>query len=207
MANRGQIPITCLVILLVIFVTTAAKCDFSLASVQQEKSHTGRGVGTGSMPVAAPVIQGEADGAVLPFNYGGEDLKASILAQPPPEVWLAFPASDKQEKTDGTSSATAPVLRIELPLSAKQLLSSQWAEVLAAKYQMEIEGERDAQSHTRNLVTIVNSFKHSELGLKKIYIDAPDGRRTISQDETRSLASFINSAATDIIKQAKENKK
>lgn len=157
----------------------------------------------------APAWEGKAAGEVQPFDPVGETLKASLLAHPAPEVWLAFPPAAGQAHPQNTASGgdEPTAIRVNLPPEAVARLSAYWRETLLFRYELDIKGAGDGQSHMKMIDRLVYANNHAGGGLAEMQIDAPDGRRAISHGEARDVMTFINHSAQAIIEQAKEYKK
>ena len=71
---------------------------------------------TEAVPVSEPALQGRAAGEVRPFSLAGDDIKASLLAHPAPEVWLVFEPSMGGGQSQGARANRGDVtLKVELP--------------------------------------------------------------------------------------------
>lgn len=200
-------PRVCLLALSVIAVFTSASCAKSREVKSAEvKSTAGASV---SYPDPNPTWQGKAAGEVRPFGPVGEDLKAYLLGYPAPEVWLAFPPSAGQAPAQNTASGgdEPTTIRVNLPPEAVARLAAYWRETLAFRYELDVKGAPDRQSHYELLVNMTNANTRAGNELMEMQIDAPDGRRTICPAEAWDIMKFINLAAAAIIEQAKEYKK
>jgi hypothetical protein len=204
MDTRKQ-SLTWLIPLTLIF-TLAARCDNSLDVVQQAQIQSKAGVQVVVAQSPAPAFQGVAGGELALFKHQENNLKASVLAHPVPEVWLVFAVPAESEKPQGIGNASVATVKVELPQEAEQTIQSQWELVLARQYEREVVGLRDVKSGISNDVAVANSFLNTGRELQKLLINAPDGKRNISQDEAYSIASFINASAVDVIKQVKKYK-
>lgn len=196
-----------LVVALAIIVVTSIHCGNYTDNIKAQ-SQSGSTTNTGVQRIPESALQGQAAGKESPFNPTGEDLKAAIYSHPPPEVWLVFHVSGKQGQSQSSSSDKGEsAVRVDLPIAAQELLLSHWRVSLSSNYEMDIAGVPNAQSYGDQMVTIANSFQNVAAELMKVQIDAPDGRRTISQDEANDLTKFMGAAARNIIEQAKPYKK
>jgi len=157
------------------------------------------------MELSVPLLEGKADGKVLPFEPAGENLKASLFAHPAPEVWLAFrvPAKQGQPQT-ATGDTNEPATKTELTPEAKRALQSHWEMALDYYYKSEFGEVPDAESDRNESVVLTNSFLVTTRKLKTLPIDAPDGRRNISWNEASDLARFMAAAAANLVEQAKK---
>lgn len=197
--------LTWLIPLTLIF-TLAAKCDNSLSVMQEAQSHSNMGVRVVAIQSPAPALQGMAGGETALFNHPANDLKASVLAHPVPQVWLVFPVLSEAHRARAIDNPSLPTIKVDLPQEAAPTIQAQWEVVLACQYERDVTGIQNAQSGMNFDIAVANSFLHTRRELQKLSIDAPDGRRNISQDEADSIASFINASAVDVIKQARQYK-
>jgi hypothetical protein len=149
-----------------------------------------RNTGGGIIVPTPDPNHGKAAGELLPFEPAGDNLKASLLAHPPPDVWLVFPASVGQgQKQDNSMNGSTSTIKVELPPEAKKELSSYWRYLLSVR--------RDT-----SLIEMINARHDAERELQKIQLDPPDGRRPIARDEAEELVEFIRQSELDLMDQA-----
>lgn len=192
-----------LIALLATSAVGTVRCDVSSLDVRRARPSNDSALIPSSRAKEGPLLQGKAAGVVSPFHLTGRNLREAVITHPYPEVWLAFAVrSPTEAPRDAPSDDNAAALRVELPPEAKRVLQSQWGMALAANYDLEFGGITEAGVRAQHSVTIINSSMNAALELRKILIDAPDGRRPISHDEADDLARFIGASAFDVIKQA-----
>lgn len=182
---------------------------FTLASCSKPQRGVGGGAGGDVRryyPGPNPAWQGKAAGGVQPFGPVGEDLKASLLGHPAPEVWLAFPPAAGQEDSRNTASGgdEPATIRVDLPPEAVASLSAYWRETLALRYELDInDGGHDGQAHGEMVAKLFNASTQTGNGLMKMQIVAPDGGRAICPAEAWGVMEFVNHSAAAVIEQAK----
>lgn len=198
---------TGLLALFVMIISTSIGCAQANPDIKAQSQSHPQSMG-GVARADEPAWPGKAEGKLLPFNPTVEDRKAAVLSHPLPEVWLSFPATEGQTRrqSDAANGEESPV-RVELPPEARPLLMSHWQVALAARYNMDIAGTPDGETYRSQLVAMINSFQSVSGKLTQLQIDAPNGRRPLSQGEANDLAAFIGASATEIIKQAKQQGK
>lgn len=157
---------------------------------------------TSSTPYV-PANQGEAEGTVPNFHPGGDDLRASVLAQPLPQVWLVTPAqvspADPGAEKDGA-------VRIDLPDEARTALTPIWKAYLEYYLKTDFDHEKEAQRRLDRDVAMVTTAAKTAAGLEELSINAPDGRRRLSHDEALGIVSFLGRSAKGVVEQAKQYK-
>ena len=95
-----------------------------------------------SSPPYVPADQGEANGGVPNFQPGGDDLRASVLAQPLPQVWLVSPA---QGGSGAPGAGKAETVRVDLPDEANTALTPVWQAYLAYHLKINFEDDKEVQ--------------------------------------------------------------
>jgi hypothetical protein len=158
---------------------------------------------TSSTPYV-PADQGEAKGSVPNFQPGSNDLRAAILAQPLPQIWLESPA---QGSLGGSKEKHADAIRIDLSDEARAPLTSVWQAYLEYYLKTKFVDEKEAQNRVDQDVAMVATAARTEASLEALSIDAPNGRRRISHDEALGIVSFLGRSANGIVEQAKQYKK
>jgi hypothetical protein len=191
---------------LVLIVMTSAQCGGSLAPTRAQ-SQSGPQINTGVAQKPGPALQGKVVGELKPFEPTGKDLKASLFSHPVPEVWLNFPDPAKQgSQQNAASDGNESAIKVKMPPKARKLLISRWKIALAANYNLEIARPPGVNRDGSQLTALINSYLNVSSELMKIQIDAPDGRRTISQDEAKGLSEFMGASALNLVEQAKKYK-
>ena len=152
-----------------------------------------------AVPVAIyppkPAVQASVGGQVKPFKLMRGGLKASIFAHPVPQLWLVFPPVQNASK-----------VTVELPSDATQSVLDCWAAELEYRYKKAFEGGslqkrvNDDYALGRVNVTVLSK-------LQSLDIDAPTGRRKISDDEAGRIIRFLAESAQNVVEQAKKHKK
>jgi hypothetical protein len=153
---------------------------------------------TSNLPYV-PTDQGAVKGSVPYFQLGGRDLRASVLAQPLPLVWLE---SSAQGRPGGWEAENAGAVRIDLPDGATTPLMSCWEAYLAYYFRIKIESEKEPRTYVDQDVAMVITAARTAASLEKLSIDAPHGRRRISHAEALGIISFLGRSAEEVVEQA-----
>ena len=200
--NRSQQCVAFLAITVTLFAT--AQCTRPAAKAQSADAQINANtVIVAAEPVPGPALQGRVEGKVLLFDFKGQDLRANALAHPPPEVWLVFPTGKGHaQSTEEVDSG----VKVELPLEAQKLVREQWETALPAIYDWELGDVPSVESRRLLTVYIIQSSMKASRELRKVMIEAPDGRRPMASDEATDVASFVGKAAFDVVQQAKKFK-
>jgi hypothetical protein len=151
-----------------------------------------------------PSDQLKVNGSAQDFLLSGDDLNASVLAQPLPQVWLEF---DANENPGNLELKNAKAVRIDLPDEAGTSLTSCWRAYLEYGLKTKVENEKDIQTLVHQDVAMVATAARTAASLEELTIDAPNGRRKVSHDEAWEIVSFLGRSANDVIEQAKQYKR
>jgi len=143
-----------------------------------------------------PALQASVTGEVKPFKLVRGGLKASILAQPMPQVFLVF----------SPSGQNASKVTVQLPPAAKGTLLECWKAELAFRYKKAFESA-SFQKRLEDDYALANINLGVLTKLGALEIDTPAGRRKVSEDEAGAIVAFLAQSATDIMEQAKEYKR
>ena len=160
-------------------------------------------VGMGS----PPTWEGTADGDLSPLLLDGGDLKASVLSHPLPKVFLSFKASEMQRGTSAAVSIqTDAVMRVDLSSTINVTLASLWHAELEYSYKKEIEGISSGQAQVNEQREVLRSIIATIEFLKRQTIDAPNGRRNISENEALDILRFMRASVESVTEQAQKFK-
>jgi hypothetical protein len=169
------------------------------------KSQTGTRVDVAVSRGPHPAWEGKAAGDVQPFERNNYDLRLALPGQPVLDVWLEFVESKREgQPTRKSSEDKEPLIKVTLPPEAKELLKSYWEEALKFDYNEAFVKPRNAQEGYDRDVAWTRYCTSSTEKLQKIEIDAPDGRRNISDEEAPDLLFFLHKASASLVKSAKE---
>lgn len=152
---------------------------------------------------SAPSLEGRATGELKQFKFKGGDLKVDILAHPMPTTSLVFLSGARPTQKDPKTSNKNSV-KVRLPHDAANLLRAYWQAYLGFCYRTELKHPPDAQSQVNEDRAIGALSLTTRAKLQELTIDAPDGRRNISQNEAVDILRFLNLSASYIVSQAKE---
>ena len=142
-----------------------------------------------------PAVQASVAGQVRPFKLTRGGLKASIFAHPVPQLWLVFPPVRNAAK-----------VTIKLPSDATKSVLDCWAAELEYRYKKAFEaGSLQKRVNDDYALGRVNVSVLSKL--QSLDIDAPTGRRKISDDEAGRIIRFLAESAQNVVEQAKKHKK
>jgi hypothetical protein len=150
-----------------------------------------------------PSDRGKAKGSAPNFQLSGGDLRASVLAQPLPQVWLEFSANGSLSAPE---SRNAEAVRIDLPDEARISLMSCWQAYLEYYFNTKVENEKNFQTLVHLDVAMVATAARTAASLEELPIGAPNGRRRISHDEAWEIVSFLGRSAEGVVEQAKQYK-
>jgi len=178
----------CSLLFTVISVFTLAQC----AKSQENSVRTG-------VVLNAPAIQGTAAGKIETFKFNGGDLKTELSIHPAPEVWLIFPSTKSETQLAETDSSEPTTHKVELPSESAEIISSLWKVALMSRYNLNVSEGVNGHISQQEMSKIFNAGEDARHKLKKLEIAAPDGKRTISDDETNEIIKFINLSAIDTI--------
>ena len=173
--------------------TVLSVFTFTQCAKSQETS-----VRTGSYRIV-PAIQGTATGEIEPFILNGDDLKTQLSLHPAPKVWLAFPVSKSKTQSAVTDSGEQATDKVELPVEAVEIISSLWKVALMSRYKLYVAEIPDSKSYQQEMYKIANAGEAADRELRKLEINAPDGKRKISEDEAGEIIRFINISAVNVI--------
>lgn len=144
-----------------------------------------------------PAWEGRAAGDAPSIKPKGDDAKTSWLSQPVPNIWLEFIGSQKEgQPPRHTSEGKEEVIKVTLPPQAQDILKSLWEEALKYDYAEAFEKARTADEGHDRRIAMISYFEKSMEELKKVEIDAPDGRRTISNKEAEDILAFARKSAS-----------
>ncbi len=157
-------------------------------------------------PPSSPALQGKAVGAVTPLELKSDDIKADILAHPAPTISLLFTFPPGEFEQSASASENQSSVSVQLPAESSKVLLTYWKAYLAFCYETELEHVRDPQTQVDKDRAIGVLCKTTIVELQTLTIDAPDGRRKISQDEAYDIARFIGISASNLVAQAKKDR-
>ncbi|MGA9994632.1 MAG: hypothetical protein WBP93_04410 [Pyrinomonadaceae bacterium] len=157
----------------------------------------------------SPAWQGKAAGVVQPFKLKKRSLKAALLAHPVPEVWLVFAENSNKGQPPSTASESKEAfITVQLPPEAKSILNSFWKVALEYEYYRVFEKKKHSVQDNTDRFLAWAYYHEGMIGkLRQVEIDAPGGRRTISDDEARELLPFTHKAAIDLMEREKAYQK
>ena len=90
-------------------------------------------------------------------------------------------------------------LRLGLPEEAKVILKDHWNEGLTFFHDDMFYKASNAQTRIDKDITWLNYGQKTELKLREIDNEAPNGKRKISKNEAQELWAFVNRAAADLL--------
>lgn len=150
------------------------------------------------------VKKGEAeDGGAIPDGYNGplqgkviskeapkfeksDDLKGSIEKATLGPLVLEYPASDKTEAKS-----------IELPKEAMDALNEYFRKKLEHRL-VESKTEPGSNDYVQRDMDLMSKANKIGIRLHEIEIDAPDGKRKISQEEASRLIKFVSEKGAEL---------
>ena len=184
------------VFFIVIFITQCAS-----NVVQNVESQDSMATNTGAA-VVRPNDEAKIDGKLEKINL--PDLKLeTFVSQPPPDIRFVFSCRETEKDKCSESNLTA-----ELEDEAKKLLADYWRKALTYIYKHYLKKDEymlNGDIYYKTSVEHVNNSLEFEKNLRKVFINAPNGKRQISYTEANEIIGFINKSAFEIAKQAKNN--
>jgi hypothetical protein len=170
-------------------------------------AQTGGGVTVAVTRGPHPAWEGKAAGDVQSFERNIDNLRTALLSQPIPDIWLEFAETSREGHLSTQPSKNEAPIKIALPPEAKSILKLFWAEALKFDYDEAFVKAQSAQeAHDRDIGWI-NKCAASIVKLEQVEIDAPDGKRKISDVEAEGLVYFTRRASADLVNKAKEKRK
>jgi len=171
------------------------------------EAQTGSGTAVAVTRGPHPSWEGKAAGDVQAFERNNNDLKIALLSQPIPDIWLEFAESRREGNPSTKPSKDEAIIKVALPPEAKSTLKLFWEETLKFVYNEAFVKTQSAQEAYDREIAWLNQYTASVQKLQQVKIDAPDGKRNISDVEADNLVYFARTASANLIKEVKEKKK
>ena len=154
-----------------------------------------------------PAWEGRVGGDVRPFERNDKDLKIALLSQPTPEIWLEFKKSQREGYAAGRPPDDEAIIKVALPPEAKVILKLFWQEALKFDYSEAFVKAQSAQEAYDRDMAWGGQYSASVQKLRQVEIDAPDGKRKLSDLEADDLVYFARRASANLVDEAKGKKK
>jgi hypothetical protein len=151
-----------------------------------------------------PAWEGKAAGDVQSFKRNNKDLKIALLSQPIPDIWLEFVESRREGHPSTKPSKDEAIIKVALPGEARAILKLFWAEALKFDYNEAFVKPRNAQEGYDRDTAWGRKCAATIEKLRQVQIDAPGGKRKISDLEADDLFYFARRASANLVDEAKE---
>ena len=166
------------IFILILVVSLLTQCNAGIKETESKLSAN-----------TASIIESPSDEAKIEGIIPDYELKETSLeylqSLPRPGIKLVF-----QSKTINNE---------ELPEDVKTTLNEHWKEAIKFMY---ADVFKTAPSQSRDMAW-ANYCQKTNQKLQKLFIEAPNGKRNISQTEARELWGFLNETAANITSRAK----
>lgn len=120
----------------------------------------------------------------------------AVLSVSPPEIRLII-------LCQGQNKDCREAYKVELPDDARELLKEYWKKVLTNRYEHDFVAVKTPENVIRLDEEQLGNFVEFERSLRKLNIDAAEGRRNISITESAQIAKFTTKCAFQVLKKAK----
>lgn len=149
-----------------------------------------------------PSDEADIDGKLTKTNIPNLEME-TFISQPAPEVWLVFSCQKKVEEKCPENSYT-----LELNDEAKNLIKDYWRKALTFSYKSVLKRKEFVTDGNVGIKLDTEHFNNSQKfaeNIKKLSIDAPNGKRFIANKEAWKLVGFINKSAAEVTEQSENN--
>ena len=163
-----------------------SSCAAQTSPKENQSSH---GVGAQERNTAAD--EARIEGTTPDYEIK-ETTQEYLQSLPMPELKFVFQSKTIENK--------------ELPNDIKGVLDAHWKEALRFTYENYLHKPADGQTAYKMDIAWVNFCHQTDQKLQKLLIDAPYGKRNISQSEAMDLWGFLNGAAAKVMDKAKNIK-
>ena len=171
------------VFILIIFVGIFTEC-----SAQNKETEPRSGIMAGGS-IFRPADEAKIEGNVPDYEIKETSLEY-LQMLPMPELKFVFVS-----KVIGSE---------QLPEDVKTTLNAHWKEAIKFLHETYLNKVADGQTYQEKVTAwFVYSIK-TDNKLQEIIIEAPNGKRKISQTEARELSAFLNKAAVEVMDKAKK---
>lgn len=169
-------------------------CDSS--SVKSQTTNSSHGTVTGYEPIR-PKDEGRIVGEFERVKLDKATEK-NIKQQPAPQFFLTFQCSDNE--TDCASGER----RQPLPAEGQKLVDDYWKQLLDYSYVMLTDRRKGIDSDTYNQLTDNQESASTkfENAIRKIVIDAPNGKRELSGNEVSQIMLTSNNRVCLTVQQS-----
>jgi hypothetical protein len=139
--------------------------------------------------ISRPADEAKIEGNIPDYEISETSLEY-LQSLPMPDVQLVFELRNNQK-------------RIDLPADVKSALSSHWKEAIKFAYETRLHKPTDAQTAYKRDTDWANYCQETHRKLQTMLIEAPTGKRNISQTEAQNLWGFLNGATVKVMDKAK----
>lgn len=153
------------------------------------QSNAQGGVSAG-VSIPRPIDEAEIEGKIPDYEIKETGLEY-LQSLPMPEVKFVF-----KSKSIGND---------ELPEDVKTILMDYWKQAIKFWHTDTFDKAKGQIGYDRDVAWMIYNNK-TENKLQELFIEAPNGKRKISQTEAGDLWSFLNSAAIKVIKKTESIK-
>jgi hypothetical protein len=142
--------------------------------------------------------EGEAMGkASSGFPTVHKNQRSKLSFPPMPEVWLVYRDAVNPNSASANSEETRTIT-VQLSTKAKKVLRDHW-KVACTYYYLTVIGRRDREGRIDLLAKMDTAGAWSVYKLTELAVDAPSGRRRITENEAVSLVKLVNTYAKNSI--------
>lgn len=172
------------ILALAIGLLLVAQCGSPAANKQGNQSNAP----SPNAAVPAPADEGKIVAEVPKYEKTGPDLKA-MLKVPRPRVTVGF--------------GGGPTGSIDLPAEAQPILDVFWSEAIKAANARMFEKPANGQAGQQRDMEWFKKITLTQFQLTQITIDAPAGKRNLSQTEATEVCVTLNKAAVEVVKNSR----
>lgn len=125
----------------------------------------------------------------------------TILRQPLPEIWFVFACQN--DKDSSAENCVDGRTKKEISPEIKELAEKRWRECLRFSY-LDLNKKFSNPQELMDAETVyINENRKFHSALKKLLVEAPNGKRLVSDNEAYELLSYIMQTAKETVQSAR----
>lgn len=133
------------------------------------------------------------------FHFHRNETRESFVNQPAPNLELMFTVDYKKPGSDEEFHKT------DLPDLAKGIIDVYWKELLAYKFDNEINRPLNGAEYKRRMSILLVASDKAILELQKVSLEGPNGLRAISFEEASEIVELLGSVASELTSETGNN--
>lgn len=124
----------------------------------------------------------------------------TVLRQPLPEIWFVFPCQNGGNISD--EACVNGKMKKDIPPKVKELSEERWKNSLRFAYLDLMKKFTNTQELMDEEAAYINANRKFQSEIGKLFVEAPNGKRLISEDEVFALTDYLRKTAKETIQTA-----